>query len=73
MVIGIPRALLYYRYNTLWESFFHELGFQTVTSGITNQSILEQGRIFVVDEACLSMKIFMGHVASLIGKCDSSC
>lgn len=70
MVIGIPRALLYYRYNTLWESFFHELCFQTVTSGITNQSILEQGRIFVVDEACLSMKIFMGHVASLIGKCD---
>ncbi len=30
MKIGIPRALLYYRYHVLWETFFRELGSETV-------------------------------------------
>ena len=30
MKIGIPRALLYYRYHVLWNTFFQELGIETV-------------------------------------------
>ncbi len=26
VVIGIPRGMLYYRYETLWKTFFTELG-----------------------------------------------
>ena len=32
MKIGIPRALLYYRYHVLWNTFFQELGIETVIS-----------------------------------------
>lgn len=68
--IGIPRALLYYRYAVLWDVFFHELGFEVKTSGVTTRKILEEGEALAIDEACLSGKIFLGHVNALIGKCD---
>ncbi len=68
--IGIPRALYYYRYGALWETFFHELGFKTVLSPKTNKQILEAGDHFSVDENCLSSKLFFGHIGALEGKCD---
>lgn len=70
MKIGIPRALLYYRYHTLWETFFHELGFETVISPKTTKAIMDDGERFSIDENCLSSKLFFGHVAALEGKCD---
>ncbi len=70
MTIGLPKALLYYRYHVLWENFFHRLGFKTVTSGETNKKILEDGIQYSIDECCLPFKVYMGHVYSLIGKCD---
>ena len=36
----------------------------------TNKEIIAKGSLYVVDEACLSLKIFMGHVAYLQDKCD---
>lgn len=70
MIIGLPRAMLYYRYYVLWETFFKELGCEIKTSIETNRKILEDGIKFSIDECCLPSKIFMGHVYSLIGKCD---
>ena len=70
MKIGIPRALLYYRYHTLWETFFEELGVETVISPPTSKSILDTGSIYAIDESCLPMKIFLGHVEWLIDRCD---
>ncbi len=70
MVVGLPKAMLYYRYHILWEVFFQELGLKTITSVDTNQEILRKGIKYSIDEACLPSKIFMGHVHSLIGKCD---
>lgn len=69
-VIGLPRAMLYYRYRTLWHAFFDELGIQTLVSGPTDREILETGTNLAIDEACLSLKIFLGHAAALCGKCD---
>ena len=43
MTIGIPKSLLYHRYNTLWESFFEYLDIDTITSPSTNKEILEEG------------------------------
>lgn len=71
MKIGIPRALLYYRYHTLWETFFHELGHEIVLSPHTNKQILEAGNRYSIDENCLSSKLFFGHVSTLEGKCDT--
>lgn len=68
--IGIPRALLYYKYHTLWTTFLETLGFKLVVSSPSTKETLEKGRNYLVDEACLSMKIYMGHLDSLKGKCD---
>jgi predicted nucleotide-binding protein (sugar kinase/HSP70/actin superfamily) len=68
--IGIPKAMLYYKYNVLWKTFFTELGCEIVISKDTNKEILEKGITYSIDESCLASKIFIGHVFSLIGKCD---
>ena len=68
--IGIPKALLYYRYETLWKTFFERLDCEIVESGDTTKEILTRGTSFAIDEACLSYKIYLGHLESLIGKCD---
>ena len=68
--IGLPRAMLYYRYRVLWRTFFAELDMETVVSAPTDREILEQGTTLAIDEACLSLKIYLGHAAALMGKCD---
>ncbi len=70
ITVGIPRALLYFKYYHLWESFFETLGINYITSPDTNRDILNKGINYAVDEACLSSKIYLGHVAWLMGKCD---
>lgn len=70
MTIGLPKALLYYRYEHLWKIFFSELGCDVVTSPDTNQTMLMDGIARSVSECCLPVKLFMGHVASLVGRCD---
>lgn len=71
MVVGIPRAFLYYRYRVLWETFFEGLGVEMVTSGPTTRDTLRRGSMYAIDEACLSSKVYLGHVDALIGKCDA--
>jgi len=70
MKIGIPRSLLYHHYHDIWDLFFTELGCEVIYSPKTTKSILEKGKGHIVDESCLSMKIHMGHVDYLSGKCD---
>nr|WP_326171876.1 acyl-CoA dehydratase activase-related protein [uncultured Oscillibacter sp.] len=68
--IGLPRAMLYYRYSVLWTTFFQELEIETVVSEPTNRDVLDRGTALAIDEACLSLKIYLGHVDALVGKCD---
>ncbi|MDD4876853.1 MAG: acyl-CoA dehydratase activase-related protein [Dehalococcoidales bacterium] len=68
--IGIPRALLYYQYYPMWKTFFTELGAEVVISPPTTQAMLAEGSSRVVADTCLSVKIFLGHVLSLITECD---
>lgn len=70
ITIGIPRAMLYYRYEVLWKNFFSILGADCVISEPTNKEIIKSGTAAAIDEACLCTKIYLGHVKSLIGKCD---
>lgn len=71
MKIGIPKGLLYYKYHPFFMTFFTELGAETIVSEDTNKSILDQGVRYCVDEACMPVKVFHGHVASLRDKCDA--
>lgn len=64
--IGIPKALLYYKYYPFWESFLKGLECEIVMSGQTNQKILQNGIKRVIDESCLPVKVFCGHVLDLI-------
>ncbi|MFH1775543.1 MAG: acyl-CoA dehydratase activase-related protein [Chloroflexota bacterium] len=68
--IGIPRALLYYEYYPLWRTFFEALGAEVVVSPPTTQAMLSAGSSRVVVDTCLPVKAFLGHVMSLVGKCD---
>jgi predicted nucleotide-binding protein (sugar kinase/HSP70/actin superfamily) len=64
-VIGIPQALAFYYYHTLWRTFFSELGCRVIMSGMTDRSIIESGIACVPNEACLPLKCYAGHVAYL--------
>ena len=69
--IGMPRALLHYRYGTLWTTFFKALGIQTVLSPPTDKDVIARGDALSNDECCLASKIYLGHVAALVGSCDA--
>ena len=68
--VGIPRALLYYQYYPMWKTFFESLGAEVVVSPRTNKAILNSGVTRAVADTCLPVKLFLGHVVSLIDKCD---
>lgn len=68
--IGIPRALLYYQYYPMWQTFFEELGAKVVVSPKTTQAMLSAGSSRVVADTCLPVKVFLGHVLALVDKCD---
>lgn len=70
MRVGIPKGLLYYKYHPFLITFFSELGAEVITSEDTNKNILDLGVKYCVDEACLPIKIFHGHAASIKDKCD---
>lgn len=68
--VGIPRGLLYYEYFPLWREFFTALGAEVVQSPPTNKQLFEQGLHYSLDETCLPVKLYMGHVAALIDRVD---
>ena len=68
--VGIPQAMLYYYYHYLWKSFFERLGLEVKFSGKTNKHILNAGISSAVDEACLPVKVYYGHVQELADKVD---
>jgi predicted nucleotide-binding protein (sugar kinase/HSP70/actin superfamily) len=70
MKVGIPKGLLYHNYKPFFHSFFEELGAELIVSADTNRDTLNNGVKYCVDEACLPVKIFHGHVAEIKDHCD---
>lgn len=68
--IGIPRTLAYFLYFPFWKTFFAELGHEVVVSPPTTKAVLDRGVEDAVNDACIPIKIYHGHVAKLIGKAD---
>lgn len=70
MRVGIPKGLLYCKYHPFFRTFFQGLGAQVTESEETNKRIVHLGVQTCVDEACLPVKIYHGHVASIKDQCD---
>lgn len=68
--LGIPRGLFFYDYQHLFTEFFTELGIEVVLSHNSNKKILDNGSNNTVDETCLPVKIYHGHVIDLAKKVD---
>lgn len=68
--VGIPRALLYYQYYPMWRTFFETLGAEVIISDTTTKAVFAAGASRVVAETCLPVKVYLGHVQALAGKCD---
>lgn len=68
--IGIPYALYFYEYYPLWKDFLTRLGAEVVLSQPTNKSILDLGIRSSLSEVCLPVKVFYGHVLSLVDQVD---
>ncbi len=71
MKIGLPQGLLFSKYHIFAETFLQEMGADIVVSPNTNKRILDEGVRYCVDEACLPMKVFHGHVSWLKDRCDA--
>jgi len=70
MKIGIPGGLLYYKYEPFIRTFCNELGGDAEYSVTSSKEILDLSTKNCVDEACLPMKLFHGHVSKLQKTCD---
>lgn len=68
--VGIPRALLYYRYYPMWKTFFEQLGAEVVLSPPTTKAMVAAGSSRLIADTCLPVKVFCGHVIYLADKCD---
>lgn len=64
--IGIPRALMFYRYFPLWRSFFEGLSWRVVISDGTRQ----KEKIIYFEDSCLPMKLLVTHAVQLKDKVD---
>ena len=64
--IGIPKALMYYRYFPLWRTFFEALGWSVIVS----DGLGKTGRIIYFEDSCLPMKLLVTHALSLKDEVD---
>jgi predicted nucleotide-binding protein (sugar kinase/HSP70/actin superfamily) len=63
--IGIPHALLYFWYGRQWTEFWHGCGCEVIVSPPTDRAMVHAGAAVALDELCLPMKIFIGHLITL--------
>jgi predicted nucleotide-binding protein (sugar kinase/HSP70/actin superfamily) len=64
--IGIPRALMFYRYFPLWRTFFERLGWRVMVS----DGVRQKEKIIYFEDSCLPMKLLVTHAVQLKDKVD---
>ena len=70
MKVGIPRALIYYKFFPMWITFFQELGVKVIVSPETTKPIKAEAIKIAPNEDCYSTKLYFGHVMSIKDKVD---
>jgi len=69
--IGIPRALMFYRYYPFLKGFLEGYGCSVQPSPPTNLEILGEGTDICVDDVCVAVKVLFGHVSRLAHEVDA--
>ena len=64
--IGIPRALMFYRYFPLWGAFFERLGWRVMVS----EGVKQKEKIVYFEDSCLPMKLLVTHAVQLKDRVD---
>ncbi len=64
--IGIPRALMFYRYFPLWRTFFERLGWRVMVS----DGVRQKEKIIYFEDSCLPMKLLVTHAVQLKDQVD---
>jgi len=60
--VGIPRALIYYKFSEMWITFFKKLGAKVIVSPPTTKAIKEDSVRFAPNECLLFYKtLFWSH------------
>jgi predicted nucleotide-binding protein (sugar kinase/HSP70/actin superfamily) len=57
---------MFYKRAAMWTAFLTGLGARVVISGPTTKKVLDAGIALAVDESCLPMKVFLGHMKQLV-------
>lgn len=70
LTIGIPRALYYFYYPALWETFFRGLGMKILVSDASTGRTIEQAGLISESEHCLPLKLLDAHLAQVVDKVD---
>src|SRR4030043_370427 len=64
--LGIPRALMFYRYFPFWHTFFETLGWKVMVSN----GIRQKEKIIYFEDSCLPMNLLVPHAIQLKDKVD---
>lgn len=66
-IIGIPLGLNFYELLPFWHKFFTSLGFDVVTSPLSNHKLYIKGQHTIPsDTVCYPAKLLHGHIESLL-------
>ena len=67
--IGIPMGLNFYELLPFWYAFFTSLGFEIVTSPVSNRTLFLDGQHTIPsDTVCFPAKLLHGHIKALADK-----
>ena len=64
--VGIPRALMFYRYFPFWRPFLEGLGWRVMVS----DGVKQKEKIVYFEDSCLPMKLLVTHAMQLKDKVD---
>jgi len=64
--IGIPRALMFYRWFPFWRTFFEALGWKVIVS----DGMRKKEKIVYFEDSCLPMKMLVTHAVQLRDRVD---
>ena len=68
--VGLPQALIFYKFGDMWKTFFEELGVEVIVSPKTTKKIKDIAVKSAPDEDCYSTKLYFGHVMAIKDQVD---
>jgi len=68
--IGIPAALMYYRFLPIWRSLLEMNGHTIIVSQPPQGGFLDRRQMPGPPDLCLPVKLMLLHAGDLIGRCD---